>query len=425
MWYHRAEDRYVHYWPSHQSLVTGTLPRVLRDIFFHLNGAHLCPDTPTVFEVLEAAGLVCGNVNFPITRGSCLHRAMLPWPLCWFTGTPDGFSVPGPRHCYLGDFLPMRGFPRQGLFGRYGINDDRAGDLGAAMIKRVHPDFSLIYLNEHDLRSHHAGPMSCAYSLSIIDRQLSKLMAAYGSWERAVRDARWILVGDHAQSPIGGVPGYAVNVLTAFPGLKVAPLTVGGLVARSADLAIAPNDRSALIYLREPGRLADVLEQVARWPSVDQIAWREGATTCAMSAESGRILRWREGGARRDPHGRTWDLAGDPGVLDLRLSPAGIDYREYPDGLTRLGDALDGGADVVITARRGYEFTTGFTMGKGNHGSLAKEDTMVPLLTVGLTPLRSPARTSDVAHLILAAFGLASTPPASPWRHKWSSSVSG
>ncbi|HEY9899393.1 MAG TPA: alkaline phosphatase family protein [Pantanalinema sp.] len=426
MWYHREEDRYVHYWPSHQSLVMGTMPRVLRDIFVHLNGAHLSAATPTVFEVLEGAGLVCGNVNFPITRGACLHRATLPWPICWLAGMAPDLAVSGPRHCYLGDFVPMRGFGRQGLFGRFGINDDRAGDYGAAMIKRLRPDFSLVYLNEHDLRSHHAGPMGCAYSLSIIDRQLAKLMDAYGSWEKAISEARWILVGDHAQSPIGGVPGYAVNVLKAFKGLMVAPLAVGGLSARSADLAIAPNDRSALIYLRDPGRLADVLEQVALWPSVDQIAWREGGGYCAMSAGSARVVRWREGGARRDPHGRAWDLSGDPAVLDVRLPALGrIDYREYPDALSRLADALDGGADVVITARRGYEFTTGFTMGKGNHGSLAKEDSMVPLLTVGLPPLMAPARTSDVAHLVLAAFGLASSPIAPFWRQKWSSSVSG
>lgn len=426
MWYHRAEDRYVHYWPSHQSLVMGTLPRVLRDIFVHLNGAHLSVTTPTVFEVLEGAGLVCGNVNFPITRGSCLHRAELPWPLSWFAGVEPDLAVSGPRHCYLGDFVPMRGFGKQGMFGRFGINDDRAGDYGAAMIREARPDFSLVYLNEHDMRSHHAGPMGCAYSLAIIDRQLAKLMDAYGSWEQAVSEARWILVGDHAQSPIGGVPGYAVNVFKAFNGLKVAPMTVGGLAERAGDLAIAPNDRSALIYLREPGRLADVLEQLARWPSVDQIAWREKDAYCAMSGETGRLLRWREGGDRRDVHGRSWSLSGDPAVLDLRLSADGrIGYREYPDALARLGDALDGGADVLITARRGYEFTTGFTMGKGNHGSLAKEDSMVPLLTVGLSPLGAPARTSDVARLVLAAFGLESSPPASVWRQPWSSSVSG
>lgn len=426
MWYHREEDRYVHYWPSHQSLVRGTLPRVLRDIFVHLNGAHLSVSTPTVFERLEAAGLVCGNVNFPITRGSCLHRAALPRLVSWLAGLESDLAVSGPRHCYLGDFVPMPGFGKQGLFGRFGINDDRAGDYGAAMIKELRPDFSLVYLNEHDLRSHHAGPMGCAYSLAIIDRQLAKLMDAYGSWENAVSEARWILVGDHAQSPIGGRPGYAVNVFKAFKGLSVAPLAVGGLHAREADLAIAPNDRSALIYLRDPARLSDVLEQVARWPSVDQIAWREGRDCCAMSAESGRVLRWRAGGDRLDPHGRAWQLAGDPGVLGLRLlRDGGIGGLAYPDALSRLADALAGGADVVLTAKRGYEFTTGITMGKGNHGSLAKEDSMVPLLTVGLPPLGAPSRTSDVARLVLAAFGLSSIPPASLWRQSWSSSVNG
>lgn len=425
MWYHRQEDRYVHYWPSHQALLQGTLPRVLKDIFLHLNGDHLSPGTPTVFELLEAAGLTCGNVNFPISRGGYLHRAQLPWLLAWASGLGHELAVRGPRHCYLGDFLRPAGQGRSGIWGRYGINDRRAGDYGAHMIRHQRPDFSLIYLNEHDMRSHHAGPMGCAYSLAIIDAQLGKLMDAYGSWERAVTEARWILVGDHAQSPIGGVPDYAVNVYQALEGLKVVPLTGGGLFAGEGDVAFAPNDRSALLYLRDRALRDDLLAELARWPSVDHLAWQDGARIHVWRAQDGASMSYAPGGPYVDPLGRSWSLSGHLGVLDLSLCQGRLGWNAYPDALARLEDALVSGADVVITARRGYEFTTGLTMGKGNHGSLAKEDSTVPLLTVGLPPIAKPARTLDVAPAILAAFGLRHPGPYAERRHSWPSSVTG
>lgn len=425
MWYHRAEDRYVHYWPSHQALMQGTLPRVLRDIFLNLNGEHLSEGTPTVFELLEEAGLTCGNVNFPISRAGYLHRAQLPWLLAWGSGLGTEVGVRGPRYCYLGDFIRPAGHGRAGIFGRYGINDRRAGEYGAHMIRHHRPDFSLIYLNEHDMRSHHAGPMGCAYSLHIIDEQLGKLMDAYGSWERAVTEARWILVGDHAQSPIGGVPDYAVNVYQQLKGLKVVPLTAGGLFDGGGDVAFAPNDRSALVYVRDRDTMDALVDELATWPSIDQIAWREGDRIHVWRALDGSHLSFWPGGPHMDPLGRSWSLSGHQGVLDLSLSHGLIGWNEYPDVLGRLQDALVGGADVVITARRGYEFTTGLTMGKGNHGSLAKEDSVVPLLTVGLPPLAKPARTIDVAPAILAAFGLMHPSPNAERRQSWPSSVTG
>lgn len=422
MWYHAQEDRYVHYWPSQQSLLQGTLERVLRDIFLNLNGAHLSTATPTLFERLEEAGLVCGNVNFPISRADYLHRGEVPWLLRRLSGLSE-FAHRGPRHCYMGDFIRPHGFRRAGLLGRYGINDRRAADYGAEMIRRVRPDFSLVYLNEHDMRSHQTGPMGCAYSLRIIDAQLGKLMDAYGSWEAAVTEARWIVVGDHAQSPVGGVADYALNVFEAFRARRVAPLASGGLVRGGFDLAVAPNDRAAFIYLRDPGVRDGVLEQVLAWPSADQVAYREGAWCYAVASDN-RSMRWRAGGPDCDPLGQAWTVEGDLSVLDLKRTTAGgLGWGEYPDALSRLSDALVG-PDLVVNAKRHYEFTTGIRMGKGTHGSLAKEDSLVPLLTVGIKPLVRPMRTLDVAPMVLAAFGLAPS-ALSDRRHAWPSSVTG
>jgi hypothetical protein len=421
MWYHREDDRYVHYWPSPQSLMGGTLPQVLRDIVVNLNGAHL-QSVPTLFERLEGAGLVCGSVNFPVCRGPHLHPGRLPWLLARTAGLPRDLAVRGPRHCYSGDLLRPPGFRPQGLLSRYGINDRRAIAFARHLIAREQADFTLIYLNEHDMRSHHAGPMECGYSLRLLDRALSRLLNSYGSWEAAVTRARWILVGDHAQSRVGGFPGYAVDAFQALADLRVPSLAQGGLYRDGHDLAIAPNDRSALLYLRDQGGRADLVARLARWPSVDQIAWKEGDRV-VVQKDVGR-LSYSPGGPWRDDYGQTWSLEGDWSVLDLRpLGPGQLGYGGYPDALERLADALLG-ADAVITARAGYEFTAGMTMGKGNHGSLAEEDSLVPLLSVGVPLPPGPLRTRDVAPAILRAFGLAA-PPTSTRSLPCPSSVTG
>ena len=409
MWYSRSEDRYVHYWPSPQSLRQGTLPRVLRDVLVDMNGTHLQAASPTLFELLEDRGLSVGCVNFPVSRGRHRHAATLPWLLRWVSGLDKTIALPGPRHFYYGDVLRPEGFKARGPFFKYGLTDRRAGDYAARMIRENRPTFQLVYLNEHDLRSHQHGPMGCAYSLRIIDQQLAKLMDAYGGWERAVREARWILVGDHAQSPIGGFPGYAVNVYRAFAGFKIATPGGAGLQAGGHDLAIAPNDRSALLYLADRSLIPRLRDLMSSWPSVEQIAWKEagpeGWITC-MQAETRRTLSWKPDGPYRDAFGRHWDLKGDWSVLDLRHNGPNLVDGLFPDALGRLEGILRGEPDMVITAKLGYEFTTGFTMGKGNHGSLHREDSCVPLLTVGLSPPQRPMRTQDVVPMILDALDL-------------------
>jgi len=410
MWYSPAEDRYVHYWPSPQSLRQGTLPRVLRDILVDLNGSHLRDATPTLFEILEEAEHSVGCVNFPVSRASHQHPIRLPWLIRWASGLGKEISLRGPRHFYYGDVLRPEGFYPKGPLFKYGLTDRRAGDYGARMIHEHRPTFQLVYLNEHDLRSHQHGPMKCAYSLRIIDQQLGKLMNAYGSWDAAVREARWILVGDHAQSSIGGFPDYAVNVYRAFKQFRVAPLGGAGLREGGYDLAIAPNDRSALLYLSDTRLLAPLVDELRAWPSVEQIAWRHPETaetergwrTC-LQASTGRRLSWKAGGPYHDAFGRSWEIQGDWSVLDMRQNGSNLVDGDYPDALGRLEGILSGDADMVITAKLGYEFTTGFTMGKGNHGSLHREDSCVPLLTVGLTPPQRPMRTQDVVPMILEA----------------------
>lgn len=410
MWFDRQEDRYVHYWPSPQSIVAGTFGQVMRDILLNLNDRHLAPAAPTVFEILEERGIPCAAINFPICRGPYLHHGQVPLLLALLAGLPVGIAIRGPRHLLAGDVVrPISSLPL-GLLGRYGISDERAIRYTRRLVRNRKAGFYLTYLPDNDMRSHHFGPWNNAASLRTLDRQLGSLMDAYGSWEEATRTARWIVVGDHAQSQVGGVEGYSVNVYKAFKTLRVVPFGARGQLRTGAfDLAIAANDRSALLYPARPDAAPAIIEEMGRWPSVDRILGRaEDGWFWALDPRSGRALRFRRGGPWRDERDGTWDVAGDLEVLDLRESGTRLVEGRYPDVLHRVAGSL-GNAEMAVTAVPGYEFTTGLKLGQGNHGSLLADDSMTGLIAVGVD-LPARPRISDVLPAIAGAFGVCQIP---------------
>lgn len=415
LWYNRGIDRYVHYWPYPQSLYWGTIDHVITDFFLRMNRDHLSSKVKTVFELLEEAGVPSASVNFPISRGPYRHRAQIPWFIRKLGKLPEDLQLPGPRYMRHGDMI--RGSQKRNRFlGKYGFNDHQSALHSAELVASERPAFMLTYLNENDLRTHHKGPDNIGWSLRRVDRELGLMLDAYGSWQRAVEEARWVITGDHAQSNTYPFrPGYAVNVFKAFAGtgLRVAPLRGGQLEAHGHDFAAAPNDRMCLFYFPEgkASRRYDVLEVVSRWPAVDQVFWREDDWIYGLKRSTGATIAWRRGGGTVDAHGGTWEITGDWSVVDATPVAAGdchaIAYRDYPNCLERVTAALNvpGGGTLLVTAELGREFTSGFPMGRGNHGSLHAQDTHVPLVTVGVAAQLNP-RTIDIVPMILNEFGV-------------------
>jgi hypothetical protein len=128
-------------------------------------------------------------------------------------------------------------------------------------------------------------------------------------------------------------------------------------------------------------------------------------------------LRFAPGGGDRDRRGRPWRWEGDLDVLEATVSEGEIDSSTYPDALARLWAAMHSpfAADLMISATHGYELVDwgGTThVPGGSHGSLRAEDSLGPLLTVGLDgspPAREQWAISDVAELSLGHFGLEAT----------------
>ncbi len=73
-WYHREERRYVEYGSSFRASQRFGIARQLTDTVYNMNGAHLAPETLTVFEALDDAGVRTAGTTYLIYRGRHRHE---------------------------------------------------------------------------------------------------------------------------------------------------------------------------------------------------------------------------------------------------------------------------------------------------------------------------------------------------------------
>ena len=402
LWYHLAEDRYVHYWPSPERLWHGGWSRMWRDIVVDLNARHLSRDALTLFETLDGSGLRVASINMPVHRGPVMHPVRVPGWLQRMGRFEPELELMGPRHWVWGEFTSDAS--RVGLAGLHGLTDAFSIEAAVRMIREVSPDFMAIYLGDHDGHSHRLGPDRCGASLRRIDGLLGRLMDAHGSSEKAVQRARWILVGDHAQTRLyGGGASIDLARLLATR-FNVASLVQGGLLAGDPGLAVAPNDRMAYIHASDPLVFERVRAFLIGVPAIALVAWSEEGRTVCMETDRKRRLAWWPGRHYRDSAGQRWGIEGDLEVLDCRVEGSILHWGRFPDAFERLRGALDRPGDLVVVAREGHEFHTGLGMGRGNHGGLCSGDSLVPMISVGMPPLEGFVRLQDIATWIVSAF---------------------
>ncbi|MBM3258617.1 MAG: alkaline phosphatase family protein [Candidatus Sericytochromatia bacterium] len=125
LWYHRKEDRHVHYWPSWEQAKARRMARVARDILMDLNGRHLNPGIPTLFDRLEDQGVRCAVANLPIHRGPVAHGGRLSFPL-------DPLLHRGPVIVMGPTDLTLAGFRKRSMSGSGMPGEGRAVAAAAA-----------------------------------------------------------------------------------------------------------------------------------------------------------------------------------------------------------------------------------------------------------------------------------------------------
>lgn len=419
VWYDGKRSRYINYGMSLAAIWKhGT--RAVLDDWKDMNRRHLHPCVPTVFELLEAQNVSCGCINFFIRRGPVEHPLKYPWSMHLITGrrlAPDTLS--GPRMLVVGKacypvWLPVGKLPRRKLVRRFGVNDYVSGWAAAETIRQGRlPEFLVVYFPGTDHYTHLHGPQASGPGIREVDAHLAGILDAFGSWEGALKEAAFIVVGDHSQSAVNPGKEATVNLDRVLAGFR--RLGLGNDNPARKDIAVSNNERMAYVDLL-PGRehlLPHVVDQLGRARGIDQVAWQEGGRYRVLRGNRWCLSFWPEGSCT-DDFGKAWDWDGDLEAVDAVLSGDRLLFHDYPDAFGRIRGALGNGAGsrVIVTAEPGYEFgSEGAALhpGGGSHGSLHREDSLVPLIITGMdVPLVNP-RLVDLAPLVCRHFGV-------PWQ---------
>jgi hypothetical protein len=371
VWYHRKERRLVEYGSSFAAIRRAGAARSIRDAIFSMNDEHLSRDAVTVFEAVEDAGLTPAAVNITCYRGRTRHPATLPGV---------GRSAWGPRRFFYFNLFEsdVTGAPMAVRGRALGSVDAYAAAVGRWLVTRDGFDFFAFYLPDYDFASHVSGPDAAAEALGRSDAAIGALMEAAGGPDAFLERYAVVLCSDHGQTRVDEVARLARR-FEQVPGTLVTASNRAGMVYRLDGCT----DSAAELAVRldsEPG-----VEVALYLEDDDAVARREGEE-----------LRFA-------PDGEGWRTSGDTSILD------------HPDALARAWAALrnPNAGEVVLSAAPGWEFADlggRHHSGGGSHGSLSAGDSLVPMLTVGLT--QRPEAIVDVAPVVLEHLGVEPPPYA-------------
>ncbi len=407
-WYRRGEDRFVEYGSSFNATLVEGAQMAINDAILNLNHLHLSQRERTVFEVVEDAGLVAASINYYVFRGRVRHplkhRAVSA--LARRIGVFD--AAYGPTRFHFGDLF---GSERTGAKPNLGVkvrHDRHAAEVGAWLVTRDAFDLMLFYLPDVDMAQHRRGPDGALPAVAAADASIAAIVAAAGGLDPFLERHAVILLADHGQTAVRETCDLA-------PALADLDLFAGSLRSdpTACHVALAASNRVGMVYRlagAPPSRA--IAGRLERLDGVDVSAFVEDGAFVIRRA--GVELRARRGGSDRDPRGNAWTVTGDPDALLLVRDGALLASVAYPNGLERVACLLEcvNAGEVVCSAAAGFEFRDAggsHHLGGGSHGSLSADDSVVPLLTVGLdpTPTLGPEPSiTDVHALVRGHFGI-------------------
>ncbi len=407
-WFSRSERRYVEYGSSFSAARRFGIAKQLTDTVFNMNMSHLSPDTPTVFEPLDDAGLRTAGTTYLIYRGRHRHEVSRDMALTRLAGALWRRHVMGPRELFYADIFASRDTGCRSQLGMPGLRDRHAGCVAQHLVEHDLFDFLLLSLPDNDTHSHKHGPHAQVTSIAEADRALERMMHAAGGPGPFLDEHAVIVVADHSHAAVER----RIDLGDAFGEWHVLP---PGGSPEDAEIALCPNARAAMVYvLADEAREAmapRLAEAALGVDGVDVAVFRAGGV--AIVAGRAGVLRLAPGGPVRDPRGNAWHVEGDLEVLGAAIEDGVLRSDEYPDACARVWAALacSTSGDVLLSAGPGWEFADwGGTdhVGGGSHGSLHRSDSVGALLYSGVEPPHEHGAWSiaDVAPMIWGHFGL-------------------
>ncbi|WP_366921491.1 alkaline phosphatase family protein [Metallumcola ferriviriculae] len=409
IWYHPTEKRIVNYGATPMAIKQIGAKQVIKELIYNLNTRHLSPSIPTLYEALNSQGVSSGCINFFVNRGYHSYDAVIPFSLRLLTRFQlKTQSIKGPDELILGKVVCPKWLNPKGApaapWNKFGVNDLFSGYALKEMIKKDRlPSFTLAYFPDTDAMAHDHGPMRTHKSIRRVDRQLAGVLNLFGSWDKALEEIAFIVVGDHSQTLIGKSRRHLIDLVEKFD--KLDQLRLGSR-HQNETLAISPNERMAIVNFPTGDTVIreTVIRILARDYRISQVMWKQGDEYRVVQGGSGRKLAFKPGGNYWDRYNQDWSWHGDLKVLDMRLQDCQLVDGDYPNAFYRVKAALESSPGAVfLSALPGYEFKgehAPLHPGGGSHGSLHKEDSLVPLIIAGLEKdISNPRITSFMSYL--------------------------
>ncbi|GAA4706373.1 alkaline phosphatase family protein [Brevibacillus fulvus] len=412
VWFDPASKKIVNYLNGFLPVYRIGVEQCATNVLFDLNESHLSKNVKTVHEELEERGLVSGSINVIAHRGKEKHKAALPFLVDVLTSFQLHRTISGPQILSVGTFVkpsifrPINWSWSHSMPSRFGINDMYAIDVLIEVIRSgKQPDCTCIYLPDNDHKLH-VSPDQAVNHLAQVDQQLVRFLDSFETWDEVVEKNVILLISDHGQTKIGRDERHNISLDKLLADLRIYKL--GEPVRDDDQLVICNNERMTYLYPLQPDISGEVINRLEADPRIDIIAWKEQGWVNVYNGENRKRLRYKKGGAIRDIYRSAWTIEGEREALDLHFNEEGVlFYANYPDGLARLYGSLYSQETemIVITAAPGYEFLSEYSpthLGGGSHGSLHRQDSLIPLVVVGAAhPFKKPARLIDVKDFIL------------------------
>jgi predicted AlkP superfamily pyrophosphatase or phosphodiesterase len=283
-------------YPSHTTLLTGAAPRqhgIANNLTFdplrgNADGWYWYASdikADTLWQAASRAGQKVVNVHWPVSVGVPGLTANLPQ--YWRTGMADDdklmavLATPG---------LPL---PEAGPYPT-GKDETIAGDEGRAaqaiaLMQRLKPDFTTVYLTGFDHEQHEAGPDSPAARAVLV-----RIDAAVGQLVTAARaidpKTTVVVVSDHGFAPTARTTNLFVPLIRA----GLIRLTADGRAIASWDAIPWMAGGSAAVRLARPddaalkAKVASVLAEVAADPAagIDRVLDSAAIAAAGGTAEA-------------------------------------------------------------------------------------------------------------------------------------------
>lgn len=414
VWYKDDEQRLVDYGSTIQKAAQLGMKQALFDSLYHLNNTHLNEESTTIFEALQEKGYTTGSVNTLIYRGNTNHDMHLPPVLDNWLGMNGSLQTKGPDLLAFGSVVKPKvvenkNFP-DSLFSQFGLNDEYSVEVTKEIIKNgEQPDFLMVFLPDFDKEAHDNSP-HYRKGFERAEHLFQDILNAYPSWEQALEENIFIVVGDHGQDKLlDDEVEMAIDLESIYHDYEPArlqdQLTPG-------EIAFGNNHRMSYVYALENEQLLPRLAETAMVDKrIAHASWLQDGWVHVISPDYDDVVRFRKFGPWADRYDQTWEIEGNEDILTIKKdsNKNELAYVDYPDILNQLYSAhhAHDNNTLILTAKPGHVFKSQGSplhVGGGEHGGIHKNETLAALVISGTDKEPEYLRMVDLKDYILQLY---------------------